>query len=58
MSFEAHTNDLTLMYDLVRYCMIMLAGGHLALYDTLNEAMMKVEQVFQWMALMDAWTTV
>ncbi len=31
MSSEAHTNDVTLIYDLVRYCMIMLARGHLAL---------------------------
>ena len=32
MSFDADTNDLTSIYDLVRYCMIMLTGGHSALW--------------------------
>ena len=53
MSFEAHTNDVILRYDLVRYCMTMYAGGFLALHDTLKKAMIKAKQAIQRMAL---WT--
>ena len=40
MSFEACTNDLVLMYESGTMLYDYAAGGHLALYDTLKEAMM------------------
>ena len=58
MSFEAYINDLILIYDLVRWCMIMSAGGWLEMYDMLKDAMMDTERVIQWMALTDAWMMV
>ena len=48
----------TWIYDLVRKCMIMPAGGYLALYDMLKDALMNTEEVIQWMALTDAWMMV
>ena len=40
MSFEAHTNHRILIYESGTMLYDHAAGGHLALYDTLEDAMM------------------
>ena len=40
MSFKAYTNNLVLIHESGTMLYDYAAGGHLALYDTLEEAMM------------------